>query len=541
MQIAMKNAHPSSCLLAAFALGAASTACLPARAQPAPAAAVAPAQAPQFAVKGYQISGDNPLGEGLSKQLLAPFVRPDATLETLQQAAAALETALRDKGFGLHRVSLPPQNVGDTVQLAIVHFSVARVTVEGATLHGEENILRSLPDLQVGSTPNFKRLAVQTAIANENQGKQIQLAVKESTESDKVDATVLVKESRLWNITAGINNHGSSSTGHDRFTVAATHTNVLNADHQLSAAYTTSLAHMSNVKQLGFSYRAPFYGLGGVLGASYTRSDVVGSFGGFTSTGAGHTAGLNYTHYLVPQKGYRSYVSFGLDDKVFNPSQLNGSNIVGQLIRRSRQLSLSYAARHDADRSLLSYNLDLATNLTGGEGNNLLAYQSEDPRISNARWKALRGNVNYVSSLSGNWQWSVRSALQYSSDALIAGEQFGLGGVASVRGTPERPVAGDRGLSTALEVTTPELMSGLRLLSFVDAGWLSNNNANGSSKPSNDSLASTGLGLRYGTQWATVALDYGYVLKGSVVPQTLNSIAPKKGDQKLHVNLTAKF
>lgn len=477
----------------------------------------------------------------MSAQLLASYVRPDATLETLQQAASALETALRDKGYGLHRVSLPPQNVGDTVQLNIVHFTVASVKVEGATLHDEANILRSLPDLQVGTTPNFKRLAVQTAIANENQGKQIQLAVKESTESDKVDANILVKESRLWNLTAGINNNGSASTGRDRFTVAATHTNVLKLDHQLSVAYTTSLEHPSSVKQVGVSYRAPFYSLGGVLGASYTRSDVVGSFGGFTSTGAGHTAGVNYTHYLVPQKGYRSYVTFGLDDKVFNPSQLNGSPIVGQMVRRSRQLALSYAARHDADRSLLSYNVDLATNVAGGEGNNLLAYQSEDPRISTARWKALRGNVSYVSSLPGNWQWSVRSGMQYSPDALIAGEQFGLGGVASVRGTAERPIAGDRGLSTALEVSTPELISGLRLLGFVDAGWLSNTNPNGASKPGSDSLASTGLGLRYGTQWATVGVDYGHVVKGSVVPQTLNSIAPKKGDQKLHVNLTAKF
>jgi hemolysin activation/secretion protein len=351
----------------------------------------------------------------------------------------------------------------------------------------------------------------------------------------------LVKEARLLNLTAGINNNGSKSTGHDRLTVAATHTNMLKLDHQLSAAYTTSLAHVSSVKQLGLSYRAPLYALGGVLGASYTRSDVVGSFGGFTSTGAGHTAGVNYTHYLVPQKGYRSYVTVGLDDKVFNPSQLNGTTIVGQLVRRSRQLAMSYAARHDADRSLLSYNLDLATNLTGGEGNNLQAYQSEDPRISTARWKALRGNVSYVSSLPGNWQWSVRSAVQYSPDALIAGEQFGLGGVASVRGTAERPIAGDRGLSTALEVITPELIAGLRLLGFVDAGWLANNNPNGSSKPGSDSVSSTGLGLRYGTQLATVGLDYGYVLKGSGVPQTLNSVAPKKGDQKLHVNLTAKF
>ena len=56
-------------------------------------------------------------------RVLAPFLRSDATMDTLQKATVALETALRDKGFGLHRVALPPQEVGDTVTLNIVKFS----------------------------------------------------------------------------------------------------------------------------------------------------------------------------------------------------------------------------------------------------------------------------------------------------------------------------------------------------------------------------------------------------------------------------------
>ncbi|MBK7655428.1 MAG: ShlB/FhaC/HecB family hemolysin secretion/activation protein [Betaproteobacteria bacterium] len=248
--------------MAAMAIAALMTTGLSARAQPAPPAEVATVPAPRFAVKGFRLVGENPLGEVQAAQVLAPYVRADATLETLQQAATALETAMRDRGFGLHRVALSPQSVGDTVLLTIVHFSVASVKVEGASLYDEANILRSLPDLQIGSTPNFKRLAVQTAIANENQGKQIQLGVKESAESDKVDASILVKETRLWNLTAGINNNGSAATGQDRFTVAATHSNMLKLDHQFSAAYTTSLEHSSNVKQLGLSYRMPLYSLG---------------------------------------------------------------------------------------------------------------------------------------------------------------------------------------------------------------------------------------------------------------------------------------
>jgi hypothetical protein len=38
-----------------------------------------------------------------------PVPAHDATIETLQKATAALEEALKERGFGLHRVVLPPQ------------------------------------------------------------------------------------------------------------------------------------------------------------------------------------------------------------------------------------------------------------------------------------------------------------------------------------------------------------------------------------------------------------------------------------------------
>ena len=503
--------------------------------------ALQPAAPVRFAVKGFSVDGENPLGATRTATLLAPFARDDATLDTLQQAAAALEAALRDAGFGLYRVALQPQEVGQTVKLSVVHFVVGSVAVEGASQYDAANIRRSLPELREGATPNFRRLAIQTAIANENPGKQTQVGLRESESADRVEATVLVKEGRPLSVSAGVNNTGTAETGRDRSTIALTHANVFKLDHQFSAAFTTSFANPSRVKQFGASYRAPFYAAGGVLGASLTRSDVVGNFGSFSSTGAGHTFGVNYTHYLPPEKGYRSYVTLALDDKVFDPTQINGQSVVGQVVRRSRQLSLAYAGRRDADAALWSYSAEFATNLGGGSGNRLAAYQTEDPRIQTARWKALRANATYVGNTRNHWQMVWRSALQYSPDALIAAEQFGLGGASSVRGTAERPIAGDRGLLTSLEMLSPDLQPGLRGLAFLDAGWLSNVNSNGGSKPSSDQLASTGMGLRYVSQAISVSAEYGRLIRGSKVPLSLNSAAPQKGDQKLHLQLTARF
>ncbi len=175
----------------------------------APSPALASAPSPVFAIKGFKVLGDDPLASGETTSVLAPFLRNDATLETLQKATAALETAFRNKGFGLHRVALPPQEVGDTVTLEIVKFTINKVTVDGNQLNDEDNIRRSVPELVAGHTPNFKRMAIQTAIANENPNKQIQVGVKESEEPDKIDASITVKETRPWSFSVGLSNAGT--------------------------------------------------------------------------------------------------------------------------------------------------------------------------------------------------------------------------------------------------------------------------------------------------------------------------------------------
>lgn len=505
-----------------------------------PTPMASPAPSPVFAIRGFKVTGDNPLDNGETSRALAPYLRADATMETLQKATAALEAALRDKGYGLHRVALPPQEVGDQVTLNIVRFSIARVSIQGRDIYDEGNVRRTLPELREGASPNFKALAIQAAIANENPNKQVQVGLREADEPDKIEATITVTEQRPWTFAMGLSNAGTASSGRDRLTISGGHTNLFNLDHQFVGAYTTSMARSSDVRQLGLSYKIPLYALGGVVGASYIRSDVVGNFGTFTSTGAGHTTGVNYTMYLPPAGGRRSYASIGLDDKVFDATEISGVTV--GVDRRSRPVTLGYTARIASDTSAWGYNVDLAVNTGSGSHNDLASYQDEDPRVDTVHWKALRGGISYTAPLARAWLWSARAQFQYSPDVLISGEQFGLGGLGSVRGTAiDRPVTGDKGLAGSLEITTPELANGLRLLGFIDAGWLGNNSANGTSKPASDHLASAGLGLRYAREPFSMSLDYGRLLNGSKVPLAINSASPQRGDDRFYINLSLRF
>jgi hemolysin activation/secretion protein len=314
-------------------------------------------------------------------------------------------------------------------------------------------------------------------------------------------------------------------------------------------AYTTSVERTNAVKQLGLNYRIPLYKLGGVVGLSYTNSDVVGNFGAFTSTGSGKTYGLNYSHYLQPEGGRRAFVTVGLDEKIFDTSVKNGVSLaVGQPDKiSSRPLSLGYNVRQESDDAVSGYNIELAFNVLGGGGNNLQDYQNAnagpltpDLRITSANWTALRGGANYLAPFGNGWLWSARGQFQLSSTALISGEQFGLGGVSSVRGTADR-ITGDIGLAGTLEVNTPELMSGLRLLGFLDAGWLRNKNTNLSpGKPFDDQLASAGFGFRYAAGVVSLSAEWGRVITAPAIESKTTS-SPQLGNEMLHVNLTARF
>jgi hemolysin activation/secretion protein len=526
--------------VAAAALACAFPAFAQAPAAPAPAAAaLKPAPSPVFTIKGFDVQGENPLGPAETQKVLAPYVG-QATIDTLQKATAALEAALRARGYGLHRVSLPPQNVGDVVRLNIVKFTIGKVTIEGNKRYDDANVRRSVPELREGESPNFKTLAVQTAIANENPNKQLQVGLRESDEGDRIDAAIQVKENPPWSFGTSLSNGGTASSGRDRVTFTGGYSNLFDRDQQLLAAYTTSFQRTSDVKQLGLSYRAPLYAAGAVITATYTRSDVVGNFGTFTSTGKGHTLGVSATWYLPPDGGRRSYVSASLDDKVFDATVINDVPIGAA--RRSRPVTVGYSARIESDASTWGYNLDLAANTGTGEHDTLADYQTEDPRISTVRWKAVRGGFNYAAAFANSWMWAVRSSFQVSPDVLISGEQFGLGGLGTVRGTKiDRPITADKGLAATLEITTPELRPSLRAVGFVDAGWLANNDPNASTKPASDRLVSVGFGMRYGVEPFAVSLDYGRLVTGSRVPLSVNSSSPQRGDDRVYLNFSWRF
>ena len=59
----------------------------------------------EFKISGFELTGDIPLKSEDTTRVLAPFIGPQGTLLTLQQASSALEAELSAKGFAPGRLA----------------------------------------------------------------------------------------------------------------------------------------------------------------------------------------------------------------------------------------------------------------------------------------------------------------------------------------------------------------------------------------------------------------------------------------------------
>ena len=486
--------------------------------------AVAPAQEAtpvvRFEVERFVVEGDNPLSEAQTRSVLDPFTGEHAGVDGLLAAADALEQAIRDVGVAFQRVVLPPQSLQDgEVVLRVAVFTVAGVEVRGAQHHSEANVRRSVPALREGETPDTGAIARALAVANRQLWKTTTLTFRESgTEAEGLDAVLGVEDRPPRLVWSGLNNTGSASTGLWRWSLGGSAGNLFDRDHTLDASFTTSPGHAGQVRQWGIGYGLPVYGLGGMLSGYFVRSDAETGrvLDAFDVSGAGKFGGVLYTQEFERRGRLFHRLAAGIDDRHFDNDVVFAGVNFGQDVR-SRPLSLHYAAEYAGDDWDLDFRLQYARNLESGGDNGDGAYH-RNRAGAEAGWDAFRGGATLSRPLPAGW--AVRGVFegQYANEALIPGEQFGLGGIGSVRGFSEREVSGDDGLRASLELWSPAVPGGdgLWFLVFTDMGRMRFKGVPPASSPRDDTIASIGAGARW--HWkehVALQLDVGVVVEGT--------------------------
>lgn len=160
-----------------------------------------------------------------------------------------------------------------------------------------------------------------------------------------------------------------------------------------------------------------------------------------------------------------------------------------------------------------------------------------------------RYGFTHFRSFAGDWQFRFNVTGQETSDKLVAGEQFGVGGPGSVRGFNDRAFANDSGNVVNVEFYTPDVARNwkidpsmrLRGLVFYDTGHLTHNQGNPADGTETQrlSFSGAGIGLRLtvGTS-LSVRLDGGF----AAAPSMLNPVTQTTVKQfRMHGSIAYVF
>jgi hemolysin activation/secretion protein len=344
--------------------------------------------------------------------------------------------------------------------------------------------------------------------------------------------------------------HGNSGGGDEVITmqyIYAPYTDELNSagepDH-------LSIVPSRKVTILGFGYRIPLYALGDSLdfSAGYSNVDSGTVQGIFNITGAGVIGGARYTRNLDRIGDYEHRWQFSLDYRSYDNKDVTavGDPTNTQLIPdvTVHPYTVLYSGAYRRQDSETGFQAGLSQNIPGGnDGDNATFCASRSNGVgqcASARYVIWRWGFSHNRVLAADWQARLAMNGQYTNDMLVTGEQFGLGGMDSVRGFSEREVTAETGFRGSAEVYTPDFggqtgIGGARMraLSFVDWGGAYRVNP-APGEIHRQHIASAGLGVRFahGTNFALRA-DWAMVWN--------EGGNQSSGDSRVHFSLSYVF
>jgi hemolysin activation/secretion protein len=481
------------------------------------------AQAPvEFEIKRFEVDGASLLPAERIDAVLVPFTGPGRTIADVQQARAALEAAYAQRGYGATQVVLPEQALEDgVVRLRVVEAKLSNLVIEGNRFFGYTNVRESLPALQTGGPVNTGELAANLRLANESPAKQTLVTLKPGARAGEVDAEVRVADQRPYRFSLSLDNTGTPDTGDYRVGAGFQHANLFDRDQVLNLQYLTSPSQVDDVLILGAGYHVPLYSLGDsidlIAGYANVDSGVVQNL--FNISGSGRIYAGRYNFGLPRAAGIDQKLALGFDWRYYDNNVVpvgTTTAIVPDYVLHPLSLAYSGAWRGSVDD--VSFYAGVVRNLPGGSNGDQAQFDLVRPGAP-ADYSLSRFNAAWVHSFPRDVQGRVRFTGQYTRDELLPAEQFGIGGMDSVRGFVERAFIGDRGYSGSFEVYSPDFgsrfeVNGLRVraLAFYDYGrvWTINPQV---FEPNVTGISSAGPGIRIGYKSSlSVRADYGFVI-----------------------------
>jgi hemolysin activation/secretion protein len=493
-----------------------------------------------FDVFEYVIDGNTVLENIHIEKAVYPFLGEAKTIQDVEQARSALEQAYQNMGYLTVSVSIPEQDVDDgLVRLLVTEGAVERLRIKDAKYTTHALLKSRVKEFEEGKVPHFPTAQAQLDTANRNQNRQVAPILRPGKSPGKVEVDLQVQDKLPLHGSLELNDRFAPSTTRTRLNGSMRYENLWQKDHSLGLSFQASPEDFNEVKVFSGTYVIPrkngdYFAMYAVM----SDSDIA-AVGDVNVIGNGRISGVRYIHPLKGSEHYYHSVTLGADYKDFKESVI----LLGADTTINSPVSyLGFSLGYDGTIQTPGYQTQMNITMTAaprGLGNTEKEFNN---RRQNAtpNFAYLRSEVKHLQRLPYDWTFQTKFLGQLSNTALIAPEQFAVGGVDSVRGYLESSSLGDNGMQLAFELRTPPLKKYLKeyrfadyvkdfyLFGFYDAGVVKIYNS--PNDQSSEHVTSTGLGFKLkATSGLFAYLDYAYAFK--------DSIQVDAGDERLHFRL----
>jgi hemolysin activation/secretion protein len=449
-------------------------------------------------VKQFKVIGSTVFTQAEFDRLTQGYLDRDISIADLFEIRSKITQLYLDEGYVTSGAIIPPQRIGK--ETGVVEISIIEGRVEDIQIRGNNRLnrdyIRNRIAQYTGTPLNQKRLLSGLQLLKLNPLiNTVRGELAAGIQPGSSILTVEISEAAIWHSQIGIDNHRSPSAGSDRRQVQIRNINLSGVGDNASATYSNT----NGSNSVDLNYDIPLNPQNTRLSISYgaAASNVIEQpFNVLDIQSRSSYYELSLQHPLLQTPAQELTVGITASHRRSQANLLGnipfpspGADLDGKTQLSAIRLVQGYTQRSEREVFAARSQFSIGVDAFGATINT----QAPD-----SRFLAWRGQTQYVKLLAPDSTLLVRGDVQVANRGILPFEQFGLGGVDSVRGYRQDALIADNGVFASTEVRLPIARfapdSILQIAPFVDFGTVWNNSAE---KISQKTLFSTGLGLRY--------------------------------------------
>lgn len=505
---------------------------------PQAAPAIMPEQAPpdaekiKFVLKHISVEGMTVYSDADIVPLYQDHAGKEVSLADVYALANELTAKYRNDGYILTQVVVPPQEIdGGAIRLQAVEGFIDHVTIQSERKSDVARLAGYGDDIRASKPLNAKVLEKYMLLLNDIPGLAAKSVLSPSATPGAADLTIVV-EHKATDASVQADNRGSRYMGQWQYNASARLNDALGYGEGLGMQLSTAPDEM---KYGSANVSWPLGTLGTVANVSGSVTSTTPGYTleelGIKGTAHAYSVGLTHPFLRARSENVSGTMRFDYLDTVRTDS-IGGPRIEDRLRVVRFSGYYQFPDRYEGANTLsaeVSKGLDIFN--TKRRFSPDMTRANGDPLFFKAT-----AEITRLQRLTDRLDVFVAAAGQWSPSALLASEEFGVGGSAYGSAYDSSEITGRQGIAARLEFRGNGLFgfSQVQPYSFFDAGKVWDPD-NASARDRINALSSAGFGLR-----ATV----NDILSGSVelaAPLTRKVGTADNKHPRLFGVLSAKF